>query len=93
MDQAPTPLPDLVLWRTDRCHLCEETLALVEQLLHQRATAGQAVPRLVVRRIAEDPEAQQALLEQVPVIEVEGRRLLLAVNLGPIRTFVDEAYG
>jgi hypothetical protein len=47
----------------------------------------------VVRRIAEDPEAQRALLEQVPVLEVEGRRLPLAVSLGPIRAFVDEAYG
>ncbi len=92
MDAAAPPLPDLVLWRSDRCHLCEETTALVEQLLEQRAAAGRAVPRLVVRRIAEDPDVERALFEQVPVLEVRGRRLALAVRLAPIRVFLDETY-
>jgi hypothetical protein len=93
MDPAAVPLPDLVLWRSDRCHLCEDATALVGQLLAQRADAGRAVPRLVVRRIAEDPTVERALFEQVPVLEVDGRRLPLAVRLGAIRAFVDEAYG
>jgi hypothetical protein len=92
MDAARTPLPDLVLWRSDRCHLCEDTAALVEQLLQERAAAGRATPRLVVRRIAEDPAVVRQLFEQVPVLEVDGRRLPLAVRLGPIRAFLDEAY-
>jgi len=93
MDAAATPLPDLVLWRVDGCHLCEETTAIVEQLLEQRAAAGRATPRLVVRRIAEDPAVERALFEQVPVLEVDGRRLPLAVRIGPIRAFLDAAYG
>jgi hypothetical protein len=92
MDAAAPPLPDLVLWRSDRCHLCEDTTELVGQLLAQRAAAGRATPRLVVRRIAEDPAVERDLFEQVPVLEVEGRRLPLAVRLGPIRAFLDEAY-
>jgi len=92
MDAAATPLPDLVLWRSDRCHLCEDTILLVEQLLEQRAAAGRATPRLMVRRITEDPAVERELFEQVPVLEVEGRRLPLAVRLGPIRAFLDEAY-
>jgi hypothetical protein len=92
MDAAAPSLPDLVLWRSDRCHLCEDTTALVEQLLEQRAAAGQATPRLVIRRIAEDPAVERELFEQVPVLEVQGRRLPLAVRLGPIRAFLDEAY-
>ncbi len=92
MDAPAPPLPDLVLWRSDRCHLCEDTTTLVGQLLDQRAAAGRAVPRLVVRRIAEDPAVERQLFEQVPVLEVDGRRLLLAVRLGPIRAFLDEAY-
>jgi hypothetical protein len=92
MDPAPTPLPDLVLWRSDRCHLCEDTIALVEQLLQERAAAGRAAPSLILRRIAEDPAVERELFEQVPVLEVEGRRLPLAVRLGPIRAFLDEAY-
>jgi len=92
MDPARTPLPDLVLWRSDRCHLCEDTTALVEQLLQERAAAGRGTPSLIVRRIAEDPAVERELFDQVPVLEVEGRRLPLAVRLGPIRAFLDEAY-
>ncbi len=92
MDQAAL-LPDLVLWRSDRCHLCEDTTTLVEQLLEQRAAAGLGIPRLVVRRIAEDPAVERALFEQVPVLEIDGRQLPLAVRLGPIRAFLQDAYG
>ncbi len=92
MDPAATPLPDLVLWRSDRCHLCEETTTLVEALLEQWAATGRAVPRLVIRRIADDPAVERALIEQIPVLEVGGRRLPLAVRLGPIRAFLDETY-
>jgi hypothetical protein len=92
MDPDAAPLPDLVLWRSDRCHLCEETTTLVEALLAERAAARRAVPRLVIRRIAADPAAERALFEQVPVLEAGGRRLHLAVRLGPIRAFLDESY-
>jgi len=81
-----------VLWRSDRCHLCEDTTALVEALLRQRAAAGRVVPRLVIRSIAEDPAIERALFEQIPVLEIAGRRLPLAVRLGQIRAFLDEAY-
>jgi hypothetical protein len=92
MDAPGTPLPDLVIWRSDRCHLCEDTTALVEALLRQRAAAGRVVPRLVIRRIADDPAIERVLFEQIPVLEVAGRRLPLAVRLGPIRAFLDETY-
>ena len=92
MDPARAPLPDLVLWRSDGCHLCEDTTALVGQLLEQRAAAGRATPRVVIRRIAEDQAVERDLFEQVPVLEVEGRRLPLAIRPGPIRAFLDEAY-
>jgi len=93
MDPAPAPLPDLVLWRSDECQLCEETAALLAQLLAQRSAAGRAVPALVIRRIAEDPAEERALSEQVPVLEAAGRRLPLALRIGPIRAFLDQAYG
>ncbi len=92
MDPARAPLPDLVLWRSDRCHLCEETQELLGALLAERAAAGRDVPRLVPRRIAEDPAVERALFEQIPVLEVGGRRLPLALRSGPIRAFLDEAY-
>jgi hypothetical protein len=89
----PAPLPDLLLWRSDGCPLCDETVTIVEQLLARRAEAGQAAPRLVVRRIAEDPAVERALFEQVPVLEAAGRRLPLATRLGPVRAFIDEIAG
>jgi hypothetical protein len=93
MDLAASPLPDLVIWHSERCHLCEETIERVEALLDEWVAAGRPVPRLVPRRIADDPAVERALFEQIPVLEVEGRRLPLAVRLGPIRAFLDETYG
>ena len=92
MDAATTPLPDLVLWRSDRCHLCEETIELVDALLAERTTAGRPVPVLVVRRIAEDPVVERELFAQVPVLEAAARRLPLATRLGPIRAFLADVY-
>jgi hypothetical protein len=91
--EPAAPLPDLVLWRSDRCHLCEETAELLAALLADRGAAGRPVPQLVVRRIAEDPAVERELHDHVPVLEVAGRRLLLATRLGPVRAFLDEAYG
>ena len=90
MDQAaiPTPLPDLVLWRGDGCHLCDEARVLVNALLAERAAAGLRTPALVERRIADDPAAERDLLELIPVLELDGRRLPLALRSGPVRAFL-----
>lgn len=93
MDSPPAPLPDLVLWRSERCHLCEETAELLGALFAERSGAGAPVPRLVVRPIADDPAALVAYRDDVPVLEAGGRRLLLATRLGPIRAFLDDVYG
>lgn len=91
--ETAAPLPDLVLWRSDRCHLCEETAELLAGLFAERAAAGLPVPVLIVRRIAESPAVERELHDHVPVLEASGRRLLLATRLGPVRAFLDEAYG
>jgi hypothetical protein len=90
--EPAAPLPDLVLWRSDRCHLCEETAELLAALMGERAAAGRPVPTVVVRRIVDDPVVERELHDHVPVLEVAGRRLLLATRLGPVRAFLDEAY-
>ena len=92
MDQAaPTPLPDLVLWRGDGCHLCDDAHALVTALLAERAAAGLPAPALIERRIAEEPAAEREMLAQIPVLEIEGRRLPLAIRTGAIRAFLEAA--
>ena len=40
--ETAAPLPDLVLWRSDRCHLCEETAELLAALFAERASAAGA---------------------------------------------------
>lgn len=93
MDRASTTVPDLVLWRTEGCHLCEETADLLRAVLAERGAAGRPVPAVVVRRVAEAPALEPQLAEQVPVLEAAGRRLPLAIRRGPIEAFLDDTYG
>jgi len=92
MDQAaPTPLPDLVLWRRDGCRLCDEAHVLVAALLAERAATGRRVPAIVDRRITDDPAIERELFEQIPVLDLGGSRLPLAIRAGAIRAFLAEA--
>jgi hypothetical protein len=90
MDPAAilSPLPDLVLWRGDGCHLCDDARVLVTALLAERAAEGRPAPALVERRIADDPAALRDLFELIPVLELGGRRLPLAMRSGPVRAFL-----
>ena len=85
---APTPLPALVLWRGDGCHLCDDARTLVHALLAERAAVGLRTPALVERRIADDPAVERQLFEQIPVLELDGSRLPLALRAGSIRAFL-----
>ena len=92
MDQAaPTLLPDLVLWRGDGCHLCDDTRDLLRAIVAERDAAGLVTPILVERRIADDPVVERELLEQIPVLEYGGRRLPLAIRAGAVRAFLSAA--
>lgn len=85
---VPAPLPTLVLWRGDGCHLCDETAELLDLLLAERARAALPVPPVEHRRIVEDPAVERALFELIPVLEIGGERLPLALRPGPIRTWL-----
>jgi hypothetical protein len=92
MDPAsPNPLPDLVLWRGDGCHLCDDARILVTALLAERAAAGRRIPALVERRISDDPAVERELLEQIPVLDYAGRRLPLVIRAGAVRAFLSAA--
>ncbi len=92
MDQAgPTPLPDLVLWRRDGCHLCDDARQLVTAFLAERAGTGRRVPAIVDRRITDDPAIERELFEQIPVLDLGGSRLPLAIRAGAIRSFLEAA--
>jgi hypothetical protein len=88
-----TPLPVLILWRGDGCHLCDRAAALLEALLDERRRAGLAVPAVLHRRIAEDPAIERQLFELIPVFELAGDRLPLALDRDVARAWLGERLG
>jgi hypothetical protein len=86
-----TPLAELVLYTRAGCQLCDETRALVQGLLEDRAARGARVAALRERDIATDPEWEQAYFDRIPVLEIGGRRLELAISAGALRRFLAEA--
>ena len=85
-----TPLPELVLYSRDGCHLCEEARAIVQGLLEDRAALGRRTAALHERDIATDPALERRFFATIPVIELAGRRLELATSPAKIRRFLDD---
>jgi hypothetical protein len=86
-----TPLPDLILYTRDGCHLCAETRAIVQGLLEDRAARGRRSAALRERDIATDPEWERRFFATIPVVELAGRRLELATSPAKLRRFLDDA--
>lgn len=85
-----TPLPELVLYTRPGCHLCDDARALAQSLLEDRAARGRRTAALRERDITTDPEWERAFHDRIPVLELGGRRLELAVSAARLRTFLDE---
>ena len=85
---AATPLPDLVLYTRDGCHLCDDARDVVQLLLAER---GGSAPRLVERDITTNEEWHRQFLTTIPVLELGDRRLELATSAAKIRRFMDGA--
>jgi hypothetical protein len=85
------PLPELALYTRPGCHLCDDARALVQSLLEDRAARGLPVAALAERDISTNPEWERAFLERIPVLELRGRRLDLAVSAAKIRAFLADA--
>ncbi len=66
---ASAPLPDLVLYGRDGCHLCDEARAVV-----MRAIAGRNV-ELEEVDITLDPVLERRYGERIPVLAVDGEEL------------------
>ena len=85
-----TPLPELVLYTRDGCHLCEEARAIVQGLLEDRAARGQRTAALHERDIATDPGWERRFFATIPVVELGERRLELATSPSKVRRFLDD---
>jgi glutaredoxin len=88
---APTPLPELIVYTRDGCHLCDDARAIVQGLLEDRAARGRRTAAIRERDIAADPEWERQFHATIPVLEIGGRRLELATSAAAIRRFLDDA--
>ena len=86
-----TPLPELVLYTRAGCQLCDETRALVQGLLEDRAARGGRTAAIRERDIATNPDWERAFFDRIPVVELGGRRLELAISAAKLRRFLDAA--
>ena len=79
---------ELILYARPSCGLCDETRITLEALLARRAATGQPTATLVERDIEADPELERALFAEIPVVELGGRRLTLAVSPARIERLI-----
>jgi hypothetical protein len=89
-EMTASPLPDLVLYMRPGCGLCDETRAMIQGLLEDRAARGARIAVLRERDITTDPATERELFDLIPVVELRGRRLDLAVSASRLRRFLDE---
>jgi len=90
MPNVASPLPDLVLYTRPGCELCDEARDSIQSVLEDRAARGAALPRLIERDVAADPDLEGRFGNLVPVVELGDRRLELAVSAGRIRRLLGD---
>jgi hypothetical protein len=69
------PLPHLVLYRRDACHLCEDARSMLDALLADRAARGLLVPQVEERDIDADEELHRRYAFTIPVVALRDREL------------------
>lgn len=89
-EMTASPLPDLVLYTRPGCGLCDETRALLQALLEDRAAHGARGAHLREQDISADPALERDLFDRIPVVELGGRRLELATSAARLRRFLDD---
>ncbi len=90
-EMAATPLPELILYTRAGCGLCDETRAMIQVLLEDRVKRGARIAHFRERDIAGDPAIERELFDRIPVVEIRGKRLELAVSATKLRRFLDDA--
>ena len=85
-----TPLPDLIFYTRDGCHLCDESRDLIALLLGERAESGKRVPKVVERDITTDDDWLRSFFEVIPVVELGDHRVELALSAARLRRLFAE---
>jgi hypothetical protein len=79
------PLPRLVLYGRQGCHLCDDARAIVDALLADRTARGLAAPQLEVRDIDADDELLRRYAFTIPVVALGDREVELATSPARLR--------
>jgi glutaredoxin len=87
-EMTATPLPLILLFTRPGCHLCDEARATLESLLEDRAARGQSIATVQEVDITADPDVERRNFDIIPVVELGGRRLELAVSHAKLRRFL-----
>lgn len=77
------PLPELVLYTREDCHLCDEARTSIELVLSERRAAGRPIPPFREVDIASDEDLERTYRDRIPVVVLGDERLELVV--GPRR--------
>ena len=85
-----SPLPELIFYTRDGCHLCDDARAIVQGLLEDRAARGQPTAAIRERDITANPDWERRFFATIPVLEMAGRRLDLATSAAKVRRFLDD---
>jgi hypothetical protein len=86
---AATPLPDLILYSREGCHLCDEARDAIAGLFEERRASGREVPVLVERDITTNEAWERAFVATIPVVEFGQKRLELATSPTRLRRLLD----
>ena len=90
IDMGATPLPDLILYTRPGCGLCAEAREILQSLLEDRAARGLPLAHVRERDIDTDPTLERDLFDRIPVVELRGRRLELAISAAKLRRFLTD---
>lgn len=84
------PLPDLVLYGRDGCHLCEETRAALDAILADRAARGLPAPAIDYRDIDADEALHDRYAFTIPVVALGDREVELATSPAKLRRLLSD---
>jgi hypothetical protein len=84
------PLPDLILYHRDGCHLCDDARTTLSLLLADREARGRPVPKMVERDIDTDEDWHRRYAFTIPVIALGERQLELATSPAALRRLLED---
>lgn len=88
MTHSPT-LPTLLFYARDGCELCAEARDSLQAALEARVLRGEPIARVRDVDIATDPELTARYGDLIPVLELNGIELPLAMGRRAIDAFLD----